>query len=100
MPYGLKDIIDYAGLPTTAHSAILKDTIETKSKALAEASNKLAEKAYAQEQAKQQAASGAAGSAGAAGGGAPGGAETKAEAGKKDDSNVVDAEFTEVKDKK
>ena len=77
-----------------------KDTIETKSKALAEASNKLAEKAYAQEQAKQQAASGAAGSAGAAGGGAPGGAETKAEAGKKDDSNVVDAEFTEVKDKK
>ena len=77
-----------------------KDTIETKSKALAEASNKLAEKAYAQDQAKQQAASGAAGSAGAAGGGAPGGAETKAEAGKKDDSNVVDAEFTEVKDKK
>ncbi len=77
-----------------------KDTIEAKSKALAEASNKLAEKAYAQEQAKQQAASGAAGAAGAAGGGAPGGAETKAEGGKKDDSNVVDAEFTEVKDKK
>src|SRR5690606_32549611 len=27
VPYGLKDIIDYAGLPTTAHSAILKDNI-------------------------------------------------------------------------
>lgn len=27
VPYGLKDIIDYAGLPTTAHSAILKDSI-------------------------------------------------------------------------
>jgi len=29
VPYGLKDIIDYAGLPTTAHSAILKDNIVT-----------------------------------------------------------------------
>lgn len=27
VPYGLKDIIDYAGLPTTAHSAILKDNV-------------------------------------------------------------------------
>ena len=27
IPYGLKDIIDYAGLPTTAHSAVLKDNI-------------------------------------------------------------------------
>ncbi len=27
VPYGLKDIVDYAGLPTTAHSAILKDNI-------------------------------------------------------------------------
>ncbi len=26
VPYGLKDIVDYAGLPTTAHSAILKDS--------------------------------------------------------------------------
>ena len=25
VPYALKDIIDYAGLPTTAHSKILKD---------------------------------------------------------------------------
>ena len=27
VPYGLKDIIDYAGLPTTAHSKILKDNV-------------------------------------------------------------------------
>lgn len=27
VPYGLKDIIDYAGLPTTAHSAILRDNV-------------------------------------------------------------------------
>lgn len=27
VPYALKDIVDYAGLPTTAHSAILKDNI-------------------------------------------------------------------------
>ncbi len=27
VPYGLKDIIDYAGLPTTGHSAILKDSV-------------------------------------------------------------------------
>jgi aspartyl-tRNA(Asn)/glutamyl-tRNA(Gln) amidotransferase subunit A len=27
VPYALKDIIDYAGLPTTGHSAILKDSI-------------------------------------------------------------------------
>ena len=26
-PYGLKDIIDYAGLPTTAHSKILQDNV-------------------------------------------------------------------------
>jgi molecular chaperone DnaK len=69
-----------------------KDAIEAKSKALAESSHKLAEKMYAQEQEKQQAAAGGAG-------GAPGG-EAKAEAGKKDDGNVVDAEYTEVKDKK
>ncbi len=67
-----------------------KDAIEAKSAALGEASQKLAEKMYAQEQAKQQAEAGAAG-----------GGDTKAEGGaKKDDSNVVDAEYTEVKDKK
>ncbi len=27
VPYGLKDIVDYAGLPTTAHSKILQDNI-------------------------------------------------------------------------
>lgn len=27
VPYGLKDIVDYAGLPTTAHSVILKDNV-------------------------------------------------------------------------
>lgn len=27
VPYGLKDIVDYAGLPTTAHSKILEDNI-------------------------------------------------------------------------
>ena len=27
VPYGLKDIIDYAGVPTTAHSKILRDNI-------------------------------------------------------------------------
>ena len=69
-----------------------KDTIEAKSKTLAEASHKLAEKMYAAEQAKQQPAGGA--EAGAGGG------DAKAESAKKDDSNVVDAEYTEVKDKK
>ena len=27
VPYGLKDIVDYAGLPTTAHSKILADNV-------------------------------------------------------------------------
>ncbi len=58
--------------------------IETKTNALSVASQKLGEKVYAE----QQAAAGAAGSA-------PGG-----DAGKKDEGDVVDAEFTEVKDKK
>ena len=60
-----------------------KDDIEAKTQTLAEASHKLAEHMYAQEQ------GGAAGAAGAAGAGA---------SGKKDD-DVVDAEFEEVKDK-
>ncbi len=72
-----------------------KDDIEAKSKTLAEASHKLAEKMYAAEQAKQQAAGGADG--GPAGGD---GDAAKAGSAKKDDSNVVDAEYTEVKDKK
>jgi len=62
-----------------------KAQIEAKAKALAEASQKLGEKVYAETQAKQQ---------------APGGdAQPSADA-KKDDGNVVDAEYTEVKDKK
>jgi molecular chaperone DnaK len=65
-----------------------KADIEAKSQALAQAAQKLGEKVYADQQAKAQA--GAQGAQGAA----------EAEAGKKDDSNVVDAEFTEVKDKK
>ncbi|MBA4382361.1 MAG: molecular chaperone DnaK [Sideroxydans sp.] len=61
-----------------------KDAIEAKSEALATAAQKLGEKMYAAEQAKAQAAQGGAG---------------QAEQPKQDD-NVVDAEFTEVKDKK
>ncbi len=71
-----------------------KTEIEAKAKALAEASQKLGEKVYADAQAKQQAEAQAA--AQAAGGGE---AKASSEA-KKDDGNVVDAEYTEVKDKK
>ena len=64
-----------------------KAKIDAKSQALAEASHKLAEQIYAQTQA-QQAQPGQAGAA-------------SADSGKKsDDSNVVDAEFEEVKDGK
>ncbi len=63
-----------------------KEEIETKSQALATASHKLAEQMHAKEQAAQQAAGGAQ---------PQGGAEAK-----KDDGNVVDAEYEEVKDKK
>jgi molecular chaperone DnaK len=62
-----------------------KAAIEAKTQALAQASHKLAEKMYAKEQAKQQ---------------AQGGAGAAAEGEKKDDGNVVDAEYTEVKDAK
>src|SRR5438477_1813953 len=65
-----------------------KDEIEAKAQALAQAAQKLGEKVYADQQAKAQA------------GPQPGAGEGQAEAGKKDDNNVVDAEFTEVKDKK
>jgi molecular chaperone DnaK len=61
-----------------------KAAIEAKAEALATAAQKLGEKMYAAEQAKSQ--------------GAEGGA-AHAEQPKHDD-NVVDAEFTEVKDKK
>jgi molecular chaperone DnaK len=66
-----------------------KAQIEARAKALAEVSQKLGEKVYADAQAKQEHASQQ----------APGGAQPSNDA-KKDDGNVVDAEYTEVKDKK
>ncbi|OIQ89935.1 chaperone protein DnaK [mine drainage metagenome] len=63
-----------------------KADIEAKTQALMEASQKLGEAVYAQ----QQAAEGAAGAAG----------EAPAGEAKKEQGDVVDAEFTEVKDKK
>ena len=66
-----------------------KDTIEAKTQALAQAAHKLAEQMYKDEQAKQQAGAGS--DAGKAG---------DAASGKKDDGNVVDAEYEEVKDGK
>jgi molecular chaperone DnaK len=66
-----------------------KADIEAKAEALAKAAQKLGEKVYAE---SQKAAQGG----GAAAGEAPAGGEQA----KKDDANVVDAEFTEVKDKK
>ncbi len=68
-------------------------TIKGKTESLAKASQKLGEKMYAEQQAKAD-GGGATGSAGGAQGG-PAGAAKQA-----DDGNVVDAEFTEVKDKK
>ena len=64
-----------------------KDAIEAKAGALATAAQKLGEKMYAAEQAKAQAGAGSAA-------GATSGAEAK-----QDEGDVVDAEFTEVKDK-
>ena len=64
-----------------------KDAIEAKTQALAQAAQKLGEEMQKAQQAQ-----------GAAPG--DGGGETKADAGKKDDGNVVDAEFEEVKDGK
>jgi molecular chaperone DnaK len=62
-----------------------KADIDAKAQALAQAAQKLGEKMYAESQQQAQ-----------AGGAAGAGAEQP----KKDDANVVDAEFTEVKDKK
>ncbi len=64
-----------------------KEAIEAKTQALAQASHRLAEQMYKEQQAQAGAAQ-------------PGGEAPKADAGKKDDGNVVDAEFEEVKDKK
>ena len=65
-----------------------KARIEAKTEALAKAAQKLGERMYAEAQ-------GAAAGAQAAGGAQDGAGESK-----KADENVVDAEFTEVKDKK
>ena len=65
-----------------------KADIEAKTEVLATTSQKLGEMMYAQAQAEGQAAGAGAGAAGAN------------EAGKKDEGNVVDAEFEEVKSKK
>ena len=61
-----------------------KEKIDAKAQALAQAAQKLGEKMYAETQGAQQQAAGGAGQ----------------ESGKKAESDVVDAEFTEVKDKK
>src|SRR6185503_6118402 len=86
--YGDKDKIEAA--VKEAEGALKSDDksqIEARQQALGQAAQKLGEKMYAAEQAKQQQAQGQ-----------PAG-EPEAP-GKKDDGNVVDAEFTEVKDKK
>jgi molecular chaperone DnaK len=70
-----------------------KDRIEAKTKALSEAAQKLGEKMYAEAQAASQ-------QAGAQPGGDAGAEGARSKAAQEDDSNVVDAEFTEVKDKK
>ncbi|MDB5816719.1 MAG: dnaK, partial [Rhizobacter sp.] len=72
-----------------------KELIDAKNEALMTASQKLGEKMYADAQA---ASAGAAGAAGATEGAAPEAAS--AASAKPADDNVVDAEFTEVKDKK
>ena len=91
--HGLRfDLVVSPGINRLDAETVLKSEdkaeIEAKGQALAQAAQKLGEKVYAEQQAK----------AGAQG--AQSGAQPEAEAGKKDDSNVVDAEFTEVKDKK
>ena len=68
-----------------------KAAIEAKTEALMKVSQKLGEKMYADAQAAQ---------AGAATGAAAGGPGAGSGESKKDDGNVVDAEYTEVKDKK
>ncbi len=76
-----------------------KDTVEAKTKSLETSAQKLGEKMYAEMQAKAQ-AEGGAGSPGAGPAGASGGAGGAEPAKEKDMGNVMDAEFTEVKDKK
>jgi len=68
------------------------DVIKAKSEALSTAAQKLGEKMYAKQQAEAGAAEGGAGNG-------DGGASNASNEGGKDDSDVVDAEYTEVKDK-
>ncbi len=68
-----------------------KGAIDATSQALAQAAQKLGEKVYADAQAPQQAAGA---------GAAPGAGAAKEDSAKKNDGDVVDAEFTEVKDGK
>jgi molecular chaperone DnaK len=70
-----------------------KAKMDAQAESLGQAAQKLGEKMYAE----QAQAAGAAGGDGAAAGGSAGG---KGAGRDKDDGNVVDAEFTEVKDKK
>jgi molecular chaperone DnaK len=72
-----------------------KDAIDAKTQALSQAAQKLGEKMYADAQAAGQAQAGGPGQGGPQAGAGGQGAQTKPE-----DENVVDAEFTEVKDKK
>ena len=65
-----------------------KDAMEAKAQALMTASQKLGEAMYAQSQAEAQAAN------------PQGGGDKSGEVGKGGEEKVVDAEFTEVKDKK
>jgi molecular chaperone DnaK len=78
--------------------AASKDSIETKTKSLEESAQKLGEKMYADMQAKAQAGGAGAGPGPDMGGGPSAGAGGAQK--EKDMGNVVDAEFTEVKDKK
>ena len=75
-----------------------KDAIESKTAALAQASQKLGERLYAEQQAGAAGEAGSSSGAGAGMGGTSAGAS--AGSAKKDDGDVVDAEFTEVKDRK
>jgi molecular chaperone DnaK len=77
-----------------------KAKIDASAEALGKAAQKLGEKMYADQQAAQAAAGGANPGGGQEGGNAGGGGRAQAESGRKDDSDVVDAEFTEVKDGK
>jgi molecular chaperone DnaK len=75
---------------------VSKERLEAKAEDLAKSAQKLGEVMYAEAQA---AAGGAGGTGGASGSGAAGGAEG-GDGAKREEEKVVDAEFTEVKDRK